>query len=179
MVLSNLHCFQMHPPLSEVFHPVSLGSKLCPVPEQSEHLNNSVNYEKNAFHQHGVTFIALPTFCFEGVSWSSAGLIGAGELSSYASNLSSQWVERKRGGTKVVGGLTKEVGGLTKVVGGLTKGMVAMGGLTKGGVIAIGVRAPTFKKDKLTEEKSGELLSAVEKLDVGGVWGGLGSARTS
>ena len=168
MVLSNLHCFQMHPPLSEVFHPVSLGSKLCPVPEHSEHLNNSVNYEKNAFHQHGVTFIALPTFCFEGVSWSSAGLIGAGELSSYASNLSSQWVERKRGGTKVVGGLTK-------VVGGLTKGIVAMGGLTKGGVIAIGVRAPTFKKDKLTEEKSGEL----EKLDVGGVWGGLGSARTS
>ena len=63
------------------------------------------------------------------------------------------------------------------MVGGLTKGMVAMGGLTKGGVIAIGVRAPTFKKDKLTEEKSGELLS--EKLDVGGVWGGLGSARTS
>ena len=168
MVLSNLHCFQMHPPLSEVFHLVSLGSKLCPVPEHSEHLNNSVNYEKNAFHQHGVTFIALPTFCFEGVSWSSAGLIGAGELSSYASNLSSQWVERKRGGTKVVGGLTK-------VVGGLTKGIVAMGGLTKGGVIAIGVRAPTFKKDKLTEEKSGEL----EKLDVGGVWGGLGSARTS
>ena len=173
MVLSNLHCFQMHPPLSEVFHPVSLGSKLCPVPEHSEHLNNSVNYEKNAFHQHGVTSIALPTFCFEGVSWSSAGLIGGGELSSYASNLSSQWVERKRGGTKVVGGLTK-------VVGGLTKGIVAMGGLTKGGVIAIGViRAPTFKKDKLTEEKSGELLSAVEKLDVGGVWGGLGSARTS
>ena len=167
MVLSNLHCFQMHPPLSEVFHPVSLGSKLCPVPEHSEHLNNSVNYyEKNASHQHGVTSIALPTFCFEGVSWSSAGLIGAGELSSYASNLSSQWVERKRGGTKVVGGLTM--------------GMVAMGGLTKGGVIAIGViREPTFKKDKLTEEKSGELLSAVEKLDVGGVWGGLGSARTS
>ena len=123
-------------------------------------------HQKN--HQHGVTSIALPTFCFEGVSWSSAGLIGAGELSSYASNLSSQWVERKRGGTKVVGGLTK-------VVGGLTKGMVAMGGLTKGGVIAIGVREPTFKKDKLAEEKSGEL----EKLDVGGVWGGLGSARTS
>ena len=81
-------------------------------------------------------------------------------------------MERKRGGTKVVGGLTK-------VVGGLTKGIVAMGGLTKGGVIAIGVRAPTFKKDKLTEEKSGELLASIEKLDVGGVWGGLGSARTS
>ena len=76
-----------------------------------------------------LSFYSRPTFCFERVSWTA----GVRQLSSYASNLSSQWVERNRGGTKVVGGLT--IGGVT--IGGVTIGGVTMGGVTIGGGIDI------------------------------------------
>ena len=129
MFCKNLHCPYEHSPLSEDFHPVSLGSKLCPFPEHSEHSKRCVKYDEKCY----------PTFCFEGVRRSpTVWPVVDRQLSKYASNLSSQWDERNREGTKVVGGMM--MGGVISnfKMGGVTIEVVTMGGDNAIGGMIIG-----------------------------------------